>query len=147
MKSILTKCKICGCEVVTSHPEDCPDKWLKQLVPMIACNRCSDYRQEIRDTGIFIYRLCRPLAIAKATNTRVEPDKWRETQELLKKATFRYAKAIAAHYKSATVIWSQDFADVLMDDAEKIWGHLKFYRQTAIAEYRKVIEPTPQFPT
>lgn len=112
-----TKCKFCGVLVVACADEQCPKDWANQLAPMLACNRCADYRAGMN-------RLCdalRGVALnyMQRTLCKNADDKFiAETRATLERITKSLASVICKFYNMQTV-WEPDFVEQCFDHPHK----------------------------
>lgn len=126
-----SQCRICKCDVVVQIAEDYP--WsLEELLKLSTCNTCYDKRER-RDGAIErVKSNCEWLL----QHPRANSEQLKRVKMNLEKATKALAVVTSEYYGSKTVIWSEQFAENLMDNPGKWYEQLKFYRRAAAEQLR-----------
>lgn len=129
-------CKFCGSQCEVEQHEDCPDDWADILLPMVACNRCADFRSGITARGADIHRVCQNYIQMKNSN-KATPDKEYETSRILEAMTRRIADTVCRFYRLQPVVWDIDFVQQIMEKPDKSWAIISTYIRMVSAESRK----------
>ncbi len=127
----LTKCKICKKDLVVQVDNDYFGT-LDTLLAMATCNPCYDLRQKHRKATENIESAC--LWLTQHPNAPKE--KLDVARKQLEKWTKQYAEAVMAFNHSNTLIWSEEFAQNLMNNPDKWYEQLRFYRNAVREQIR-----------
>lgn len=110
MKFIQSKCKICGRSATAQFDDDAPQEAVDKWLPLLTCNPCYDTHTKRRRSEEAIVNLCFAYARSPQKGKIVA-----ETRNSLIEATKDYAEAVQETYKAPAVIWSEAFADTLIE--------------------------------
>lgn len=130
--SVKAQCRICKNDIVVKISDDYP--WpIDDLLKIATCNRCYDMRER-RDRAIEAVKNTCEWLVQRPKPTA---DELKTARSSLEKATKAYAMITAEYYGSKVLVWSEQFAKNLMDNPDKWYEQLKFYR-SAIREQIKL---------
>lgn len=137
---IQVPCKICGRPAVACWDDPDPNntdevlavnKAVDQWGPMVAHNLCADRAQKRRESEGLIIRLCFRLHQQRAELTSEHITKIKQT---LRVATCSYAEVLQEIHNAPSIIWSEEFVNILMYKPEAC--------PTVLASYRDEVRRT-----
>lgn len=136
---VATKCKICKKDLVVQIDNDYFGP-LDNLLAMATCNRCYDLREKHLKATANIESGCNFLVQhPEASEKELE-----KARKHLEKWTKEYADAIRQFNHSDKLVWSEDFAQNLMQQPDKWYEQLRFYRQSVREQIQLAgISPQP----
>ena len=123
--SVKAKCKICKKDLVV-QVDDGYTGPLDGLLAMATCNRCYDLRDKREKATENIKNACLWLT----QHPEASKEKLEQARIKLEKWTRDYAEVMMAYNNSTTLVWSPEFAQNLMQQPDKWYEQLRFYRQT-----------------
>lgn len=123
-RPVQTKCKICKKDLVVQIDDDYFGN-LEPLLAMATCNHCYDLRDKHLRATKNIQNLCTWLV----QHPKANHDARKEVQNEMEHWTKEYAQAIQQFNHASKVVWSTDFAQILMDKPENWYEALRVYRQ------------------
>jgi hypothetical protein len=122
--------------------DECPEEWVKKLVPMAVCTRCGEFWERREKVTNRIKHLCERMAGLQD----LKPEVRKAMREKFLVATRDFAQMQADFFRAPSVMWNAEFADMLMDQPLK-WGNvLNVYRQQFKAwlrQYQEGLNATP----
>lgn len=122
---VATKCKICKKDLVVQVDNEYFGQ-IDRLLEMATCNRCFDLREKHLKSTANIEAGCNFLVQhPEASEKELE-----KAKKHLEYWTKQYADAIRQFNHSDKVVWSADFAQVLMDKPDQWYEALRIYRQS-----------------
>lgn len=123
-QSTAAQCRICKNAIVVKVADDYP--WpTEDLLKLATCNRCYDMRERRESATRRVKSNCEwVIQHPKATHEQLNRAKTN-----LETATKDYAIVIAEYYGSKTLVWSEMFAENLMENPIKWYEQLNFYRK------------------
>lgn len=129
-------CKFCGSDCEVEQHEDCPDEWADKLLPMVACNRCADFRSNLTSHGSDVHKACASYIQVLNSNkgTQEKEQQMRRTLEIM---TRRIADTTCRFYRLEPAVWDIDFVQQIMEKPEKSWAIISTYIRMVAAESRK----------
>ncbi len=131
MRFAQAKCKFCGGSATAQWEDADPQEAVDRFIPMIACNPCADAYRQRNDSGSEIVSNCYRLSRAsKKERAEIVGD----IRTALVVLTRTYAYAMMHILRSQSVLWSEDFAQRLIESPEKASEILRQYR----AEVRRM---------
>lgn len=134
MIDIEASCKICHKPVFLKADPDCEQNWLNVFLSCVCCDRCFDLREDRNRVTGKLQAICQWLLAIDAT--RLEPAakklKRDKARERLTYWTRQYAEWFSRfHGVPSHVIWSDDFAQLILEKPEKVDQVLGQYRSHA----------------
>lgn len=122
-RNVPCQCKICHKNM---HVEIDNDYFgnLEPLLAMATCNKCYDLRDKHLRSVANIESRCTYLV----QNPDIKADERKKVYQKLAYWTKQYAEAVAAFNHSAKIVWSEEFAQILMDKPENWYEALRIYR-------------------
>lgn len=121
--SVAGTCRNCGKPLVLKVDDDYP--WpIEELLPLAACNRCYDAHDKFKKAEANIKNICLWLIQTE----KPAPEKLSATQKKLENWTRSYAEAMQQLNNADRVVWSEEFAQNLMEQPDKWHDTLEFYR-------------------
>ena len=149
---IKTLCKVCKHPLDIKIASNAEPHWQSQLLPMATCNSCFDIISEYRAAETVIRKLCgmiihkKLLGKIERPRAGVPPSMATATFALCRDAmipaTKKYALAVMRFHGESQWFWSEDMADILLENPAKWWAALNEYRkQAAIAFQAPSLNP------
>ena len=132
MKQITAPCKLCGLPAIARFDDHAPQEAVDKFLPMLAHDACYDAVIKRMEAARDISRLLFQHSRLSPSEKEKELPSLRE--EMLQ-ATKSYAEAIAFILKSPVMVWSEHFADLLIEKPHEVGRILYEYRE----EVRRVI--------
>lgn len=133
------KCRVCGTGLnlaVDDQYAEMGDPM--KLTALATCNRCYDYKCQRDRLDSAIIKLGYLLITArqglKSRLSGVEAG----VRENLMDLTKQYAQMITKHYRYPSVMWSEEFVNILMEKPEMAWRALGNYRIEARRHFRGI---------
>lgn len=120
-------CKICKVPIaveVDDAYEELGDPF--KLLKLATCNRCYDLRTE-REAIFTNIGSCCQLLIVNPTNKDLRI----KSRKLLVILTRKYAELVSKFHRSNHMLWSEEFADMILDKPDKWFKCLDLYREQA----------------
>lgn len=134
MIDVETKCKMCKKPMFLKADPDCEEHWLKVFLTMVTCDRCFD----LRETRLHVSDKLQALAqYVTALEVHIRKPEDRKAKRLIARDkllhwTRKYAEWFSTFYGTPRhVIWSEDFADLILDAPKKLDEILRQYRREA----------------
>lgn len=121
-----TKCKFCGAKVVARWEEWSDQSAVDKFSPMLACNPCADARRKKNDSENEIISQCFGYSRLNADSKGKSVANLRQKLLLLTRA---YAEGIAYIDNLKEVMWTEDFADLLIQKPDRASAILHEYRR------------------
>lgn len=113
-------CKFCGSRGTASFDSQCDPEWFDKLYPMLACNRCSDYRvsvngikSAIRQTAIDLITDRLSAKYYKSLEKDL-PEKESKARRLFGMLT-RQLSSTVCKFHHITDNYLEEFTDILME--------------------------------
>ena len=135
MKTLSTNCKFCGKPVWMECDEDGlaflnPEVWLKK----IACNRCGDYKVNLRKTENAIYSVCQLLRGCRQNmvgSKRLEMES--KVREKLDSLTKRFCCLVCDYFR-ITNLWDSAVPEMIFNKPDRAGNALSVYLKTIAKE-------------
>lgn len=126
MRIIPSKCKVCHVDLRLEIDDECPDSWLKKLLPLAVCDRCGDFMRSRNRLTDMVDHACGDLIQAKM-NPKTKPERIEEIRKNLNSLTHRYADLVCRYYRTP-IYWEPEFVEQLMEQPSKHELILRTYR-------------------
>ena len=110
-------CKFCGKQLTVESDNECPPEWVASLLPMLACNRCADYRARMAKLSDGIRFACLNYIQLVNCNKLTDEDT-AKTRVTLTTLTKCVADVVCRFYSRVTA-WEPDFVQQLLDYPDK----------------------------
>lgn len=130
MTTIQSKCKFCQDTIYLECDPECPQEWTDVLLPFASCNRCGDYFRSRRTLTEHMQRI----ATLLEQNTMTKE----KAMGILVALTRSFANAFSKFHRSKTVVFSDEFARLIVDRPDKLMAILRGYREQAKAQFQRV---------
>lgn len=137
---IPTTCKFCKQPVVLRIANECPPELYEGLVSMAACNRCGDRieKRNKANDGIkdCCTRLSRKIESLKA-GERLSKEVISAAMQTLSVLTRHISEVVADAHGSTTIVWSEEFPRMLVENPDRWHPIVKDFRHRAAAWHRE----------
>ena len=138
---IKTLCKVCKHPLDIKIANNAEPHWQSQLLPMATCNSCFDIISAYRAAETVIRKLCGSIVHKKLLG-EIERPALLLYRDAMIPATKKYALAVMRFHGESQWFWSEDMADILLENPAKWWAALNEYRkQAAIAFQTPSLNP------
>jgi|SRR5579872_3115650 len=121
------KCRVCGIKLTVEAEDDYMAEGFDPmgLMKLLTCNRCYDYKTNRENIEDKIKQCCIVLIqaqIQKGSET------WQRIRLIFISLTRRYAELVQRYNHYPTVLWDEDFSELLMDKPHLWWKIMANYR-------------------
>lgn len=125
-------CKFCGINGTTAASKQCIEAWFNALYPLLACNRCADYRAALTRLRDAIERnavdVLRGRQYAQASQKAKTdlPALESACRDIFTTLTRKLAK-LHCDFRNLVLVWEPDFTDQLMRKPHRHQEAINFY--------------------